>query len=56
MRISASIAGQFTTVEGGRMLDRSAEETHDAEQQVRLSLDRRERAEQCQHVGVAGDG
>jgi hypothetical protein len=28
------------------MLDRSAEETHDAEQQVRLPLDRRERAEQ----------
>jgi hypothetical protein len=42
-------------MERGRVLDRAAEEPYDAEQQVRLPLGCRERAEQREDLVVAGD-
>jgi hypothetical protein len=43
-------------VEPGRVVHRPAEKTHDAEQQVRLPLVRREAAHEGQHVVVTGHG
>jgi hypothetical protein len=43
-------------VKRDRILDRPAEPPHDAEQQVRLPLGGRQRAEQVKYLTVAGDG